>query len=174
MGRVPQCPLFLVSHGPCSGREPGQGWVGWQIDQGCRWVGVQKERFHLPPYSYATGCKARAGSPPQHLGDGGSFVGALEGSVVGGPGLLEAQWLEFPLASSPPALPRTPRFPSDLHLPPPSTFQTMSPPNPKVHRIFQARMLGWVAMSYSRVSFQPRNQTPVSCTSCTSRRSFII
>ena len=65
-------------------------------------------------------------------GDGGSFVGALEGSVVGGPGLLEAQWLEFPLASSPPALPRAPRFPSDLHLPPPSTFQTMSPPNPKL------------------------------------------
>ena len=42
---------------------------------------MQKEQFHLLSYSYTTGSKARAGSPPQHLGDGGSFVGALEGSV---------------------------------------------------------------------------------------------
>ena len=40
--------------------------------------------------------------------------------------------------------------------------------------ILQARMLGWVAMPSFRGSFQPRNRTPVSCTSCTSGGSFII
>ena len=34
---------------------------------------------------------------------------------------------------------------------------------PSVHRIFQARILEWVATSYSRGSSQPRGQTQVSC-----------
>ena len=33
-----------------------------------------------------------------------------------------------------------------------------------VHGISQARMLEWVAISFSRESFQPSNQTQVSCT----------
>ena len=45
-----------------------------------------------------------------------------------------------------------------------------SPPGSSVHRIFQARILEWVAISYSRGSFPPRDQTPVSCVSCTGRR----
>ena len=32
-----------------------------------------------------------------------------------------------------------------------------------IHRIFQARILQWVAISFSRVSSQPRDQTLVSC-----------
>ena len=39
-----------------------------------------------------------------------------------------------------------------------------SPPGFSVHGILQARMLEWVAISYSRGSSQPRNRTWVSCT----------
>ena len=38
-----------------------------------------------------------------------------------------------------------------------------SPPGSSVHGIFQARGLEWVAISFSRGSFQPRDQTQVSC-----------
>ena len=38
-----------------------------------------------------------------------------------------------------------------------------SPPVSSVHRISQARILEWVAISFSRESSQPRNQTPISC-----------
>ena len=38
-----------------------------------------------------------------------------------------------------------------------------SPPGSSVHRLFQARILEWVAISFSRRSFQPRDQTWVSC-----------
>ena len=36
-----------------------------------------------------------------------------------------------------------------------------SPPGSFVHRIFQARILEWVAISFSRGSSQPRNRLPV-------------
>ena len=36
-------------------------------------------------------------------------------------------------------------------------------PGFSVHGIFQARVLGWVVISFSRGSSQPRNQTWVSC-----------
>ena len=45
-----------------------------------------------------------------------------------------------------------------------------SPPGASVSRIFQARMLEWVAISFSRGSSQPRGQTWVSCVSCIDRR----
>ena len=38
-----------------------------------------------------------------------------------------------------------------------------SPPGSSVHRIFPARILVWVAMSFSRESFQPRDRTLISC-----------
>ena len=38
-----------------------------------------------------------------------------------------------------------------------------SPPGSSVHGIFQARILEWVAISFSRGSSQPRDQTQVSC-----------
>ena len=38
-----------------------------------------------------------------------------------------------------------------------------SPPGSSVRGIFQARILEWVAISFSRGSSQPRNQTQVSC-----------
>ena len=41
-----------------------------------------------------------------------------------------------------------------------------SPPGSSVHGIFQARILEWVAISFSRGSFLPRNQTQVSCFAC--------
>ena len=41
-----------------------------------------------------------------------------------------------------------------------------SPPGSSVHGIFQARILEWVAISYSRGSSWPRDQTRVSCISC--------
>ena len=37
-------------------------------------------------------------------------------------------------------------------------------PGSSVHRIFQARVLEWVAISFSRGSSQPRDRTQVSCT----------
>ena len=42
-----------------------------------------------------------------------------------------------------------------------------SPPGSSAHGIFQARILEWVGISSSRVSFWPRDQTHVSCVSCT-------
>ena len=39
-----------------------------------------------------------------------------------------------------------------------------SPPGSSVLEIFQARILEWVAVSFSRGSSQPRDQTRVSCT----------
>ena len=44
-----------------------------------------------------------------------------------------------------------------------------SPPGPSVHGISQARILEWVAISFSMGSPQPRDQTWVSCVSCISR-----
>ena len=38
-----------------------------------------------------------------------------------------------------------------------------SPPGSCVHGIFQARLLEWVAIPFSRGSFLPRDQTQVSC-----------
>ena len=38
-----------------------------------------------------------------------------------------------------------------------------SPPGSSVHGIFQARILEWVAISFSKGSSQPRNQIQVSC-----------
>ena len=38
-----------------------------------------------------------------------------------------------------------------------------SPPDSAVHGIFQARILEWVAISSSRGSSQPRDQTLISC-----------
>ena len=43
-------------------------------------------------------------------------------------------------------------------------------PDFSVHGIFQARILDWFAISYSRVSSQPRDRTHVSCISCIGRR----
>ena len=39
-----------------------------------------------------------------------------------------------------------------------------------VHRIFQGRILGWVAISYSRRSFWPRDRNCVFCISCIGRQ----
>ena len=41
-----------------------------------------------------------------------------------------------------------------------------NPPGPSVHGTLQARILEWIAISYSRGSFWPRYQTRVSCVSC--------
>ena len=43
-------------------------------------------------------------------------------------------------------------------------------PGSSVHGIFQARILQWVAISYSRRSSQPRDQTCISCTSYIGRQ----
>ena len=43
-------------------------------------------------------------------------------------------------------------------------------PGSSVLGIFQAKILKWVAISYSRGSFQPRNQTHLSWVSCLGRR----
>ena len=44
-----------------------------------------------------------------------------------------------------------------------------SPPGFSHHGILQARILEWVPMSSCRGSTQPRDQSPVSCVSCTGR-----
>ena len=43
-------------------------------------------------------------------------------------------------------------------------------PGPSVHGIFQARILEWVAVYFSRGSFQPRDWTWISCVSCVGRQ----
>ena len=45
-----------------------------------------------------------------------------------------------------------------------------NPQGSSVHGIFQTRILEWVAISYSRGSSWPRNQTWVSCVSCIGRQ----
>ena len=47
-----------------------------------------------------------------------------------------------------------------------------SPPGFSVHGTLQARILGWVAMSSSRGSSQPRDRTCDSCISCISGRLY--
>ena len=42
-----------------------------------------------------------------------------------------------------------------------------SPPGSFVHRIFQARILEWAAISYFRRSSQPKDWTSICCVSCT-------
>ena len=43
-------------------------------------------------------------------------------------------------------------------------------PGSTIHGIFQARILAWIAISFSRVSFQPRDWTLVSGISCIGRQ----
>ena len=45
-----------------------------------------------------------------------------------------------------------------------------SPPGSSIHGIFQARILEWVAISYSRGSSQTRDQTHISWVSCIGRQ----
>ena len=47
-----------------------------------------------------------------------------------------------------------------------------SPPGSSVHGIFQAQILKWVAMSFSRGSSQPRYQTHIFYVSCIAGRFF--
>ena len=47
-----------------------------------------------------------------------------------------------------------------------------SPPGFSVHGIFQARVLEWIAISYSRGSSRPRDRTHVSWLSCSGRQFF--
>ena len=42
-------------------------------------------------------------------------------------------------------------------------FLACSPPESSVYGIFQARILEWVAISFSRGCSQPRDGTPISC-----------
>ena len=44
-----------------------------------------------------------------------------------------------------------------------ATPRTVAPPGSSVWRIFQARILEWIAISFSRGSSQPRDQTHISC-----------
>ena len=45
-----------------------------------------------------------------------------------------------------------------------------SPPSSYVHGVFQARILEWIAISSSRGSSHPRDQTLISCVSCIGRQ----
>ena len=47
------------------------------------------------------------------------------------------------------------------------------PPGSSVHGISQARILEWVAISYSRGSSQPRDGTHISCISCIGKRMIL-
>ena len=46
-----------------------------------------------------------------------------------------------------------------------------SPPGSSVHEIFQARILEWFAISYSRGSSQPRDLIYISCIFCIGRQN---
>ena len=56
----------------------------------------------------------------------------------------------------------------------PTLFDPMdcSPPGSSVHGISQAGILEWVAISSSRGSSRPRDQTCISCVSCIGRQFF--
>ena len=45
-------------------------------------------------------------------------------------------------------------------------------PDSSVHGIFQARILEWVAISYSRESSQPKDRTHITCVSALTGRFF--
>ena len=45
-----------------------------------------------------------------------------------------------------------------------------SPPGSTVHGIFQARILEWIAISYSRGSSRPKDRTLIPCISCIGRQ----
>ena len=49
-----------------------------------------------------------------------------------------------------------------------------SPLDSSVHGIFQARILEWVAISYSRGIFPTQGSNPVSCVSCIDRLHWIL
>ena len=46
------------------------------------------------------------------------------------------------------------------------------PPSSSDDRLFQSRILEWVAISFSRGSSRPRNRTHISCISCNGRKFF--
>ena len=52
------------------------------------------------------------------------------------------------------------------------TVAHQAPPGKEKHGIFQARILQWVAISFSRGSSQPKDQTRISCVSCIGRWIF--
>ena len=56
----------------------------------------------------------------------------------------------------------------------PTLFHALdcSPPSSSDHEIFQARILEWVAIFFSRVSSQPRDRICISCVSCFPGRFF--
>ena len=47
-----------------------------------------------------------------------------------------------------------------------------SPPGSHIHAIFQAKILEWFAISYSRGFSWPRDRIPISCGSCIAGRFF--
>ena len=49
-----------------------------------------------------------------------------------------------------------------------------TPPGSSVHGTSQARILGWIAISWSRGSSQPRDRTHISCISCIAGGFFTI
>ena len=51
-----------------------------------------------------------------------------------------------------------------------ATPMDCSPPGSSIHGILQARILEWVAITSSRGSSQPRDQTHVPCISCIGRQ----
>lgn len=73
-------------------------------------------------------------------------MGALEGSVVGGPGLLEAQWLGFPLASSPAKLPD---FPLTFSCLPPAPSKQCLPQIPNSSQTLRAHAVPSASVSWN-------------------------
>ena len=51
-------------------------------------------------------------------------------------------------------------------------YTDCSPPGSSVHAILQARILGWVAIPFSRGSSRPRDGTHISCVFCMEGKFF--
>ena len=86
------------------------------------------------------------------------------------PGLPRESWVPLELGPSP-----SPGSRTVLCLVPelcPTLCNPMdcSPPGSSVHGVLQARVLEWVAISFSRGSSQSRDQSRVCCNSCLGRR----
>ena len=55
---------------------------------------------------------------------------------------------------------------------PTTLYNSMDPPGSSLHGIRQARILEWVAISFSRASSQPGDQTSISYGFCVGRQCF--
>lgn len=76
MGTIPECPLFLMSHGACSPTPR----LPWALSSWQGWVGEAAQLLGLLPPAYPTGSEPRAGTLPSTWEPAGALRGRLRAS----------------------------------------------------------------------------------------------